>query len=108
MILNIKKDRTLVLDEPADLKRFKVVVHAPAALYAEIASPGGAGLRFQDPHSAWIKTDTLIALSSRANDAEWRANFDLMLEFCRKKGWLSADGLEVRGHVEWGPEPTSI
>ncbi|HEU5130694.1 MAG TPA: hypothetical protein VFT26_01280, partial [Pyrinomonadaceae bacterium] len=79
----------------------KVVVHAKAEAYAKIASSNVAGARFQDANTAWIKNDTLIALSPLSNDSTWRSNVDRLLEFCRTKGWLSPDGLEVQGHVEW-------
>lgn len=101
MILNISKDGNLALDEPADLKRFKVVVHAKAESYATIASSDIAGVRFHDANTAWIKNDTLIELSPLSADTTWRSSFDRMLAFSRTKGWLSPDGLEVQGHVEW-------
>jgi hypothetical protein len=42
---------------------------------------------------SWIKSQATVT-------QDWLAGFDAMLAFAGSRGWLSADGKSVRGHVE--------
>ncbi len=107
MILKIDNHGSKSLDQPSDLKRFKISVEAPVSCYLEVAARGGDGLRFQDSGTAWVGVDSLIAMSGLASDPQWRSDFKAMLGYCQKMGWLSADGREVQAHVEWKAAGTS-
>jgi hypothetical protein len=41
-----------------------------------------------------------MALSGRVGDEAWMASLRKMIETARPYGWISADGREIRAHVE--------
>jgi hypothetical protein len=63
-------------------------------------APIGTWGRPEDGHIR-VSIRTLIALSGdRAADAQWRAAFDGMVDYARRRGWV--DGDQVRMHVVAG------
>ncbi|MEV4137219.1 hypothetical protein AB0J72_34230 [Dactylosporangium sp. NPDC049742] len=53
--------------------------------------------RLEDGH-IWVRTRTLLELAGeRASDQQWRGEFDGMIDYARRHGWV--DGDEVRMHV---------
>ncbi len=69
-----------------------------------LAPPGGDraamlnGLGRPEGDHAWLGIAALRGMGP--DDAGWRAGFDAMIVYAASKGWLSADGLAVRSHVE--------
>jgi hypothetical protein len=39
---------------------------------------------------------------ARGADPDWAASFQAMVDYARSHGFLSADGTQVRAHVEHG------
>ncbi|MFF5225237.1 hypothetical protein [Dactylosporangium sp. NPDC000521] len=72
------------------------------SLSAHIAGDAtvGAWGRREDGH-VWVSTRTLLELAgARASDQRWRGEFDGMIDYARRHGWV--DGDEVRMHVAGG------
>jgi hypothetical protein len=91
MIVQVAAGRTALLD-PDDFRRFKVTLEAGAT--------NNSLLRFEGAVVAWVDVEALVALSGRASDEAWMAGFCKMIEAARPHGWISADGREIRAHVE--------
>ena len=54
----------------------------------------------QIPEHLWVRPDVLIALAgSRAEDPEWRRQYDAMVAFATSKGWTDEQG-RIRAHVK--------
>lgn len=87
------------LDEPEDLKGFKVVVTSGDEVSAERAL-GSVG-RMLDRETAWIRAGAVRALAHGRVDDDWEEGFEAMLGYAASKGWLSDDGSEIQAHVEW-------
>jgi hypothetical protein len=72
----------LELAEPDDFNSFAVVV---------------------EEHT-YVGVDEVLSLAGpRAEDPEWREQFDAMLTFAGSKGWLREDNA-IRAHVKIAPE----
>jgi hypothetical protein len=85
------------LDEPADCHRFHVV-HDGSAPVGPALEVAGAG--YADGADAMIAVAWLRDQADSQVSAGWPGEFAAMLEYAGSKGWLSADGSHVRGHVE--------
>ena len=51
--------------------------------------------------AAWIEIASLRRLAGGRVQPDWPERFEGMLRYAGRKGWLSSDGLSVRGHCEW-------
>lgn len=93
MILRIE-DGGVTLVDLGDLRSLSAQVVDDA--------PIGAWGRRQDGH-VFVTTQTLLRLAGeRAADRRWRAQFDGMVDFARRHGWVHGD--EVRMHVVAEPD----
>ena len=85
------------LSEVDDFKAFAVVAHGPRERFARAAESIG---RVEEGH-VFVDVDALRELAGdRAQDADWLAGLNQMLEYAEAKGWTDAEG-RVRAHVEW-------
>ena len=67
---------------------------------AEVLERSGLG-RMQDAGSAQLDVGALRAAAEpRATAADWSAQWDAMVERCRREDRLSADGASIRVQVE--------
>lgn len=98
MIIVVEGD-DVRMDDPEDLKGFKVVVKSgdDATVAQALKSVG----RVVDRETAWIRTGAVRALAHSRVDSDWDEGFEAMLEYAASKGWLSDDGSEIQAHVEW-------
>ena len=87
------------LDDPSDLKGFKVVVEngTENQVMQALAQVG----RMSDHDTAWIRADAVRALAAGRVADGWGEAFQGMLEYAAGKGWMSADGTEIQAHIEW-------
>lgn len=90
---------TARLDDPEDLKGFKVVV--PSGDEATAAQALKSVGRLVDRETAWIRAGAVRALAHGRVDDDWEEGFEAMLGYAASKGWLSDDGSEIQAHVEW-------
>lgn len=93
MLINLTAD-SATLEDIDNFKAFKVTTNLPpAAVASAIASAG----RIDGAH-AWINTAWLQA-HGRANDPNWLAGLDKMLDYAKGAGWVDEHGA-VRAHIE--------
>lgn len=93
MILWIQDDG-VTLVELDDLRSLSARIIGAATI-----GPWG---RQEDDH-VFVSVQTLLGLAGdRAGDPHWRGEFDGMVEFARRHGWVAAD--EVRLHVVAEPD----
>jgi hypothetical protein len=100
VIVVIASDRTVRIENVADLRAFKIHSHLKdrsVAAVGRVLIEAAAGRT--DSSHAWVKMDWLLAHSGQTS-SEWRAGFDKMLAFARSAGFVSPSN-EVRGHIEW-------
>ena len=88
MILRVEEGGVTLVDLD-DLTSLSAHIVGDAAI--------GAWGRREDGH-VWVGTQTLLELAgARASDQQWRGEFDSMIDYARRHGWV--DGDEVRMHV---------
>ena len=88
MILRVEAGGVTLVDLD-DLKRLSAHVVDAAAI--------GAWGREEDGHVV-VTTQTLLRLAGeRASDERWRSQFNGMVDYARRHGWVRGD--EVRMHV---------
>jgi hypothetical protein len=93
----------IALRESEDFKSFKVVTLAATESGAQLAEAVAAIGTVDDDGHVWLSTDALVELAgARGVEPDWAASFAAMLDYARSHGFLSADGTEVRAHVERG------
>lgn len=98
MVIVVDRD-SVRLDDPEDLKGFKVVVQSgdETTVAPALKSVG----RLVDRETAWIRAGAVRALAHGRVDDDWDKGFETMLGYAASKGWLSDDGSEIQAHVEW-------
>ncbi|HVA03527.1 MAG TPA: hypothetical protein VMU64_07215 [Acidimicrobiales bacterium] len=94
---------TVTLEEPADCKRFHVMVRGGAGAGAldEALRASAVGCLDGDGE-ALVFVDAVRRLAAGTVDESWEADFVAMLGYAGSKGWLSDDGASIRAHVERG------
>lgn len=95
------------LDEPDDLKGFKVsALGQPAAGPADDAAIGtlleeiGGGRDAEDPDHVWIAIDTVRLLAADQVGEDWAEQFGAMVAYAATKGWLDDEATHIKAHVE--------
>jgi hypothetical protein len=94
MFIKLSAALPATLEDAGNFKAFKVVSDVTPEQAG--AALGGAG-RLDGDH-AWIEPAWLR--QNGADDAEWQAGLDKMLDYAGKSGWVDAAGA-VRAHIEW-------
>ena len=87
------------LEEPADCTRFHV--EAPGGDVAPLgARLGAAGTAEGAPEGhVWVDVAWVRAQAVGRVPDTWSADFDGMLRYAEKKGWLGAGGGTIQAHV---------
>jgi alpha-beta hydrolase superfamily lysophospholipase len=87
------------LEEPEELRTFKVVARMAAGDYAALARAlRGAGRVERD--FAWIY-DSWIRSHGRSVGAGWTENWRGVVEYATSRGWYNNSDGSIRAHVEW-------
>ena len=91
------------LAEPTAFDAFKVVVDGEAAGdRAAVADALAACGWLDESGDAFVSIDRLLELAGdHAASQEWRAQFEQMVAFARKHGWLDESGAAIRAHIEY-------
>jgi hypothetical protein len=92
---------SLSLEEPQDCARLYVEVVEGSdlgSLHALLVAEGVG--RVEDDDHAWISVVALRSLAESRVDEKWAEDFKKMLAYANGQGWLTADGAEVRAHLE--------
>lgn len=101
VIIRVRFDGSVSLEEVHDLKRFSISGTRPDAAGTrrladaglELTDDGGHG--FVAPHTL---RDWAAGL---AVPQQWQADFDAMVAYAVAKGWADDQG-RLRAHTEWG------
>jgi hypothetical protein len=101
MRLVVSKEGTVSLLEPADLRRFKLVIEDPAMPLDAVRTVLGPLGTVEDESAAWIAADGLRGLGALAGDPGWQDGVTEMLAAAARHGWVDATGA-VRAHIERG------
>jgi len=90
------------LVEPDDLRSFHAV--RPTELgqgeLAEIVRKEDLGAILPDAAHLMVPLDTVRRMAVGRVGPDWEPNFDQMIAYAARKGWLSEDGTRVRAHLE--------
>jgi hypothetical protein len=102
MIIRVVDGRARV-EEGDDCTRLHVATDSAAEPTDAALRAEGLGF-LADLTTAQLSVEQLRAqASAHAATAEWPDRWDAMIAYARGKGWLSADGALLQGHVE-GPK----
>ncbi|WP_157555727.1 hypothetical protein [Microbacterium hominis] len=102
MIVTVRPDGDVQLEEPADTARLEI--HAPVggAVSAAQAGAGLGGERVGALHH-WLDIARLRALAEeQVAEDDWAPRWDDMIAFAARHGWTSADGASVMAHTVVG------
>ncbi|MBM3573506.1 MAG: hypothetical protein FJX52_14300 [Alphaproteobacteria bacterium] len=100
MFVRVDEKSRVELEEPNDFKRFHVEIPRSIDLAAAGRALAGTA-RLEDEKTAWVSEAALRAWPGGGKDQAWQANFDGMLAYARKKGWIEAATGAIRAHIEW-------
>lgn len=93
------------LEEPDDLRRFRLAVVDPAATPERVARAlSGIGRLDGDTH-AWIDEPALRRMGAKANDPAWQDGLSGMIAMARRYGFVDPETGAVRVHLEWAGRP---
>ena len=97
MLIRVKKDQTLVLEEEEDFQNF--------CIRAEKSDKKIAGLdmitrRIEDGNY-WLDAQGVIALSSKSAEKEWLDQFWAMLKGSEPYGYADFEAQLIRAHIEY-------
>jgi hypothetical protein len=101
LLSSVEGEAAGTLEEPDDCTRFHIAIDGlseDAARQALAREEVGA---LEGYEAAWIKIAALRRLADGRVQSDWPDRFESMLQYAERKGWLSPDGLSVRGHCEW-------
>lgn len=98
MILHVTA-QGLGLDDPSDLKSYKVQVDGPESERDSVVAAHPQLRRVDAGHVA-VPQETLRSLAGGlASEPEWLSNFAKMVSYASSKGWVTEAG-EIIGHIE--------
>lgn len=98
MILDYAPATGLRLLEAQDLKRFKL------RLAGDLVRPPIDGVAFVDDENALIAARLPPSLPGAPTTPEWRADYQAMVDYAAKKGWIDQATNAIRAHVERIPQ----
>jgi hypothetical protein len=89
----------VTLDQPDDFTSFAVL--APVGTADDLDGRLGP-LGHYDGEHVWVDRGALAGLAgTRATDPEWSDGLTAMVDYARRRGFLSDDGTAIRAHVAW-------
>jgi hypothetical protein len=102
ILLSLSQDKALArLEEPDDCTRFHVAIRDLSEKQVQqLLQKENLG-EFADYNTAWVQLTAIRKLAEGRIAPDWSDRFEKMLDYARRKGWLSQDGTLVSGHCEW-------
>jgi hypothetical protein len=90
------------LVEPEDVRSFHAVRHADLAQdqLAEVVRHNDLGEVLPDGVHLMVPVETVRRMAAGRVGPDWEQNFDAMIAYAERKGWLSDDRTRVRAHLE--------
>ena len=87
--------------EPDDCTRLHVATSLPADAVGDALL--GSGIGRLEATDALLDLETLRERAREgAREPDWDEKWTKMIDYARKKGWVTADDAAVRAHVEYG------
>lgn len=100
MIVALAGNGQVTLENPENFRGFHVAAAIPRARWDDAAAAFEAVGMTLDGDHVWVPIAWLAGQGAPFGDP-WRADFDGMIGYARKMGWVDDDADAVRAHVEW-------
>ena len=97
MLIRVREDQSLVLEEEENFKEFCIRVKD---LDTNISALDTITERIEDSNY-WLDAQGVIALSSKPTDKEWLAQFWSMLKGAEPYGFADLEAPLIRAHLEY-------
>ena len=97
MLIRVRKDQSLTLEEEDDFKGFCIRVKD---LDTNLSALDGIINRIEDSNY-WLDAQGVIALSSKSTDKEWLIQFWGMLRGAEAYGFADLEAQLIRVHIEY-------
>ncbi len=98
MEIRILKDLKTRLEDPDNLREFKVVAETAKDSLEHVGQAlTAAGAGVIDATHAWISEQWLRAQNG---DAAWQDGLGKVVDYAKSKGWVDDKG-HIRAHIEW-------
>ena len=97
MLIRVRKDQSLTLEEEDDYKGFCIRVKD---LDTNLSALDGIINRIEDSNY-WLDAQGVIALSSKSTDKEWLIQFWGMLRGAESYGFADREAQLIRAHIEY-------
>ena len=99
MLIHISSDEMMTLQEADELRSLKLVTQLSKveSLTRALAKTDSV----LDGQHGWISIAWLRQDRQVVDNGEWQRQFDGVLEYAEKKGWLDLPKQRVRVHIEW-------
>jgi 2,5-diketo-D-gluconate reductase A len=91
------------LSDPDDLGAFSVVAAGSDAEVASVLAAHGNGGGSDAEDHVTVRIASVRRLAAGRVGAEWDDEFERMLAYARKKGWLTPDGDAIIAHIDRDP-----
>jgi hypothetical protein len=98
MLIRVREDQSLVLEEEENFKEFCIRVKD---LDTNISALDTITERIEDSNY-WLDAQGVIALSSKSTDKEWLDQFWGMLKGAEPYGFADLEAQLIRAHIEYG------
>ena len=97
MLIRVREDQSLVLEEEENFKGFCIRVNN---LDTDISALDAITNRIEDSNY-WLDAQGVIALSSKSTDKEWLDQFWGMLKGAEPYGFADLKAQLIRAHIEY-------
>ena len=97
MLIRVREDQSLVLEEEENFKGFCIRVKD---LDTNISALDVITNRIEDSNY-WLDTQGVIALSSKSTDKKWLNQFWDMLKGAEPYGFADVEAQLIRAHIEY-------
>lgn len=104
MIINVSSDTAgLSVSDPDNFKAFHI--EADGLDVRQVAAAlGEHGHEKGDGAHVWI-SQALVRQLVGDRGSDWEQNFEGMLSFAQKHGWINEAGTHIQAHIEWPDSP---
>ena len=100
MYVNVPAAGAVTLEDADNFRAFEVRVAGAQQSGSALAGRlGGAAARVDEGH-VWVSDAWLRAQGAPKGEA-WLTDFEKMIGFARKQGWVDEGTQAVRAHIEW-------
>ena len=101
MIVKLTADRSVVLEDSANFRAFKLVVDGRREDIGAVRRALAGTAELVDADTAWVAQDALRLMPEVAADTAWQQSFAAMIEKARPHGWIDDARKAIKAHVEW-------